>query len=75
VHHATYNPMSHTWGRRFQFSNRFRGSPLCIALECLAAGLHKDHDEAGERLPKDEGGDDGQHGHEIRSEAARGDAA
>ena len=45
-----------------------------MPLECLAARLHQYHNETGERLPKDQGGDDGQHGHEICGEAARGDA-
>ncbi len=62
-------------GRRLQLSHRLRGSPLGITLECLAAGLHEDHDQTGERLPQNQGGDDGQHGHQIRGKAARGDAA
>jgi hypothetical protein len=67
--------MSHTWGRCFELSNSVRGSPLRIPLECLAAGLHEDHDEASERLPKDQGSDDRQHRYEIRGKTPPEDAA
>ena len=67
--------MSHTWGRCLELSHRLRGSPLGVPLECLAAGLHEDHDQTGEGLPKNQGGDDGQHGHEIRGKTARDQAA
>ena len=75
VHRAIHHPMSHTWGGCFQLSHRLRGPPLGIPLECLAASLHEDHKQTRERLPKDQGGDDGKHRHEICGEAAPRDAA
>ena len=46
-----------------------------ITLECLASGLHENHDQTGKRLTQQQGRDDGEHGHQVRGEASRDDAA
>ena len=75
IYLAIHHPMGHTWGQCFELSNRLRGPPLRIPLECLTAGLHEDYNEPGERLSKDQSGDDGQHGHEIGGKTASEHAA
>ena len=68
-------PMRQPRGRRLELVNRGGRAPLGIALQRLAAGLHEDDDETGERLAQRERRDDGQHRHEVGREPAGQHAA
>ena len=48
----THHPVGDARSRGLQLSHRVRGTPLGITLECLASGLHEDHDQTGKRLPR-----------------------
>src|SRR5690242_4310368 len=52
-----------------------RRPSLGVALERLAAGLHEDDDEAGDRLVEQHGADDGERGDDVRRELPAEDAA
>jgi hypothetical protein len=66
------NQMSHPWRRCLELSNRLRRPALGVPLQGLAAGLHENHDQAGERLSEQQRGEDCKHGDQVRGEAASG---
>ena len=62
--------MSQAGSGCLQLSHRGRGSPLGMTLECLASGLHENHDQPGKRLTQQQCRDIFNVAEFIRSEEA-----
>jgi hypothetical protein len=72
---TSYHLMGDSRGRGLELPNRIGRPTFGVALERLATGLHEDDDEAGQRLVQQEGCDNGEHRHQIGSEAPGKDSA